>query len=419
MKLKKLLCCVTGCLLLASAARATDLATMRKMAVENRAVVQRYMTQVEQSEQDVIIARGGYYPSVDISYVATALNEATTLEDSQNSIADGRVSWNLFAGFRDKYTLLSAEQAKEVETYRLQGVRQDIQLNVALGYLFVYDRQANLKVAEDAFKTLEQLYRDGENRYNVGLIGKSELLKFRVDYDNADITVKAAQATLDTSVNSLGREVGADIGFGDLNFAEFTALPGELDEKEYLGKMLASRSEIKALEGLIEVSESQVKVAYSDYYPRVDLIGSYSRYDDSYLNGAGEETDDELRGQLQMSMNLYRGPAKEANTSRAKLEKRAVQYDLQEVKDTLTNELRNLFIDYRVSLANVEVARRSIEQAVENLRITRLKYDEGLQRESDLLDAITSLSRAQANEVAVVRTVFLNYFRIIRMVDGF
>lgn len=415
----RLISCVTGFLLLGSVAQAADLATMRKMAVDNRAVVQRYMTQVERSEEEVIIARGGYYPSVDISYVANALNESTTFEDSRNSIAGGRVSWNLFAGFRDKYTLASAEQAKEVETYRLQGVRQDIQLNVALGYLFVYDRQANLKVAEDAFKTLEQLYRDGENRYNVGLIGKNELLKFRVDYDNADITVKAAQATLDTSVNSLGREVGADIAFTDLNFAEFTALPGEISEQGYLEKMLASRSEIKALEGLIEVGESQVKVAYSDYYPRVDLIGDYSRYDDAYLNGAGDAGEDELRGQLQVSMNLFRGYTTEADTSRAKLEKRALQYDLQELKDTLANELRNLFIDYRVSLENVEVARRSIEQAVENLRITRLKYDEGLQRESDLLDAITNLSRAQANEVAVVRTVFLNYFRIIRMVDGF
>jgi outer membrane protein TolC len=72
-----------------------------------------------------------------------------------------------------------------------------------------------------------------------------------------------------------------------------------------------------------------------------------------------------------------------------------------------------------VSLDNVNVANRSIEQAEENLRITQLKYDEGLQRESDLLDAITNLSRAQYNYVAVLRTAFSNNFQITRMVDGF
>lgn len=415
----KIVSCLAGCLLLGSVAQAADLASMQKMALENRAVVQRYMANVEKSGKDVTIARGGYYPSVDISYTANSLDDSSLTEDSQNSIAAGQISWNLFSGFRDKYSLTSAEQIQEVENYRLQGIRQDIQLDVALSYLYVYDRLANLKVSEDAYKTLKKVYRDGENRFAVGLIGKNELLKFRVDYDNADITMKAAQAGLDKSVNSLARQVGTEITLADLDFAEFGLLPGQLSETDYQQNMLVARSEIQALEGLIAASESQVQVAYSDYYPRVDLVGSYYRYDDDYITGAGDEDEDELRAQLVVSMNLFRGFITEADTGRAKLEKRALQYDLQELKETLSNDLRNLFIDYRVSLANVEVARRSIEQAVENLRITQLKYDEGLQRESDLLDAITNLSRAQANEVAVVRTVFLNYFQIIRMVAGF
>lgn len=408
------------CLFIGSAAQAASLADMQKMAVENRAVVQRYMAAVEKSEKDVTIARGAYYPSLDVSYIANSLDESNLSNlDPENSIASGKVSWNLFSGFKDKYSLASAEQMREVESQRLLAIRQDIQLNVALGYLYVFDRKANLRVAEDAYRTLEQLYKDGENRFEVGLIGKNEVLKFRVDYDNADITMKAAQATLDTSINSLSREVGTEMDLPELLFGEFEQLPKELDEETYRQKMLASRSEIKALEGLISASESQVQASYSDYYPRVDLVGSYSQYDDNYLNGAGDETEDEARAQLVLSMNLFRGFTKEARTSKAKLEKRQLQYDLQELTETLTNTLRNLFIDYRVSLENVEVARRSIEQAQENLRITRLKYEEGLQRESDLLDAITNLSRAQANEVAVVRTVYLNYFRIIRMVDGF
>ena len=70
-------------------------------------------------------------------------------------------------------------------------------------------------------------------------------------------------------------------------------------------------------------------------------------------------------------------------------------------------------------MANVEVAREDIKHAEENLRITQLKYKEGLQRESDLLDAVTNLSRARYNEVAVIRTVFENAFRITRMVESF
>ena len=78
-----------------------------------------------------------------------------------------------------------------------------------------------------------------------------------------------------------------------------------------------------------------------------------------------------------------------------------------------------LYIDLKVSLENVLVAKRAIEQAEENLRITELKYNEGLERETDYLDAIFNLSRSQYNQVAVLRTAFQNNFRLIRMVDGF
>lgn len=416
MKMSKWILCG---LLLGTSAQAATLAEMQQAAVANRAVVQRYMATVAKSQENLNIARGNYFPSVDLGYTANTLSEATLREDRENSIATGRISWNLFAGFQDKYNITSAEMLREVEQHRLTGIRQDIQLAVALSYLAVYDRRASLKVAEDAYKTLAQFYRDGENRFEVGLIGKNELLKFRVDYDNADINVKAAQAALDKSVNDLARQAGGPVTLDELMFAEFDTLPAELDEQQHQEKMLAYRSELKALEGLITAGEAQVRAAYAEYYPRVDAVTSYSHYDDSLVNGSGDNTENELRAQLVMSVNLFKGLTTEAKTSRAKLAKRELQYDLQELQEALTTELRNLFIDYRVSLANVEVARRSIEQAEENLRITRLKYDEGLQRVSDLLDAITSLSRAQANEVAVVRTVFLNYFRIVRMVDGF
>lgn len=418
MKLYSLL--ITTLLVLgAPAVYAIDLAEMQAMALNNRQVIRQYMTILEQSEQDIVRARSGYYPSVDITYSANSLDEGGLLEDKENSIAVGSVSYNLFAGFRDKYTLLSAEKQQEFEMHRLQSVKQDIQLNVALAYLGVTERQANRTVAESAFQTLEKVYQDGESRYQVGLIGKNELLKFRVDYDNADITLKAADADLKKSVNILSRQVGSDIALADLDFADFKKLPPLMDKEEHTRKMLAQRSEIRALEAVIEASAAKSKAELSDYYPRVDVVGSYRKYDDNYISGAGSMEDDELRAQLVMSMNLFQGFYTEATVARAKLETRSVQYELDELRNELTNQVANLYIDFIVSLENVVVARRSIEQAEENLRITQLKYSEGLERESDLLDAITSLSRAQYNLVAVRRTAFLNNFQLTRMIDGF
>jgi outer membrane protein TolC len=402
----------------ARAAHAVNLAELQAMAQSNRQVIQQYVTTLEQSEKDITRAKSGYYPFVDASYTQNELNKGGIMESKSNSVAQGRVGYNIFAGFRDKYTLQSAELRNQVERFRLQGIKQDVQLNVALAYLDVYERRANLKVAESAYQTLGKVFRDGESRYEVGLIGKNELLKFRVDYDNAYITVKAAEAGVKKSVEGLSRQVGGEIKLEELDFAEFKTMPAPVDRQEYTDKMLAARSEIKAMELGIDAATAQAEAEKAGYYPKVDVIGSYSKVDNEALTNFGAN-DEELRAQMVLSMNLFQGHSTEAAVAKAGLQARSQQYELEELKNTYRTDLNNLHTDFQVSLENVEVANRSIEQAQENLRITQLKYDEGLQRESDLLDAITNLSRARYNYVAVVRTAFANKFALTRMIDGF
>lgn len=409
---------IAALILIGSSAQAMNLAEMQKMALSNRAVVEQYMANLEQSEQEIVRTRAALYPSADLSYGVNLLDEASMLEAKENSVLQAKISWNLFAGFRDKYGVQTAELLRQIEEYKLQGLRQDIQLSVALAYLAVFERRANKEVADSAFQTLAKVYRDGESRYQVGLVGKNELLKFRVDYDNADITAKSADGGLKKSLNDLSRQVGVAIDYAALDFSDFDQQPPLVDRSAYAAKMLAERSEIKALEMAIGATTAQIEAARSGYYPRVDAVGSYRRVDDA-LVGDASAADEEWRAQMVLSVNLYQGRATEAAVAKSRLQLRAQQQELQELKESLGNDLDNLFIDLQVSLDNIPVAKRSIESAEENLRITELKYQEGLQRESDLLDAITSLSRAQYNYVAVLRTMFTNHFQLLRMVGGF
>jgi len=398
---------------------ALTLEQMQKAALENRALVKRFETEIEKGAENVRIARGEYYPSVDVLYNTYTIDEATLTEKRENSIFSGIVTWNIFAGFKDKYSIQSAEALKEVDMLRLLSIEQDIQLSVALRYLTVFYQQSRQEVAEDTFKTLEGLYLDSKNRYDVGLLDRNAVLKFKVDYDNADLAVKKEKADLEKALYLLAREVDQTINYAQLTFKEFQA-PPTLDNKEsYEPLMLSQRSELKVLEGLAAAAAFNVDAEYGDYYPQFDLVGRYRKTDDSLLNGQGEFTDEELRAELVMSYNLFEGFIDEAEIARAKAEVRSLKYDLNELQNTLKTELKNLFVDYDISLANVAVAREDITFAEENLRITELKYKEGLQRQLDLLAAVSNLTRAQSNYIAVVRTVFENYFGIIRMIEGF
>ncbi len=406
-------------LLSSTAASALDLAEMQENATRSREIIKRYQTSLEKSGQEVAHVKSAYYPTLNLGYQANNLDEAARFEHRQNSSIYATASMNIFAGFKDRYSIESAKILQKVDSYRLKGIEQDIQLNVALRYLSVYERQANLTVAQDGLKTLKRLYQDGQRRLQVGLIGQNELLKIKVDLDNSDISMKKGQAELDKSIQLLGREVNRPVPLEDLIFEEFAVLPKLETQEVCKEKMLTQRSELLALTGLAESASVRVKAEQGSYYPRLDLVGSYSRYDDDFINGNGDNSAEELRAQMVLSVNIFDGFARESSISKARLTVRELQYDIEELKNTLITDLANLFIDYRVSMANVEVAKEDIRHAEENLRITQLKYKQGLQRESDLLDAVTNLSRARYNEVAVIRTVFENAFRTTRMVEEF
>ncbi len=400
---------------------ALGLNEMQQIALSKREIIKRFIVDLKKSEKDIGLARSGYYPSVDLLYELNALDQESTIEEQVNSTYIGAVTWNIFNGFKDKYEVESAGLLKEVEIHQLTGLKQDIQLNVALRYLDVFERRANLEVTQKNYATLQKIYRDGENRLAVGLIDRNELLQFKVDLDDSELQVEAAKAGLRKSINLLSREIGEVLNLAKLGFAEFETIPGQENLDENMQLMLASRSELQALHKLADASRFQIKTEQSGYYPKVDVVGSYRNFGDSSIDTIGESGADdyELRAELRVSLNLFQGYFTEESVAKAELEYEGLQYDLQELTDTLKTELQNLHTDFEISLRNVDVALVSIEQAEENLRITQLKYDEGLQRESELLDAVTNLSRSEFNYVSVVRTVFLNYFRIVRAIEGF
>ena len=83
-------------LLLPQVVSAISLEEMQQAALEGRALVKRSLTEIEKSVENIRIARSGYYPELDVGYRAYALDEATTSENTENSIITGEVSWNVF-----------------------------------------------------------------------------------------------------------------------------------------------------------------------------------------------------------------------------------------------------------------------------------------------------------------------------------
>jgi len=398
--------------------RAANLIDLQRAAVDNREIVEKYKAGLERSREEETIAKSGYLPSLDLSYSLNRLQDDSLYENKKNSVAYGALSWNLFNGFKDKYTIASSQFLRSAEELKLAGIKQDIQLNVALKYLAIYSRKASLELQKDTYTTLLKAHTDAQNRFKVGLIDKNELLKFKVDLDNAKISLRRAEAELAKSGKDLQREIDSAISIEELTFSEFETLP-QVDREHLEETMLERRSEILVLEELAAAADLQVEASYAAYYPRLDATTSYRKYADDFRSSEGDTTSEEVRGQLVMSVNIFDGFTKKSNVRKAKLNSRIIHHDLQELKLDLITDLTNILLDYDVNLENTDAALGSIEQAQENLRITDLKYKEGLETEANLLAAIANLSRAKFNHILATFEVYKDYYQITRAIEGF
>jgi len=101
--------------------------------------------------------------------------------------------------------------------------------------------------------------------------------------------------------------------------------------------------------------------------------------------------------ELGAKMNLYDGGAAYAQLQG----ERARQKKLNEQKDKLTEdikfEIEDSFYGLKNACEKVQVAHGALEQADENVRFYRIKYNAGVATTTDVLEAISLQTKAQAN----------------------
>ncbi|MEO7767459.1 MAG: TolC family protein, partial [Ferruginibacter sp.] len=174
-----------------------------------------------------------------------------------------------------------------------------------------------------------------------------------------------------------------------------------IDEYEQLALM--QREDVGALEFRKKATALGIKSAKADYYPNLALTAGYIAAD--------------VPGFLTLTNAMNVGVGVKYNVSSlwktkskiAQAEARVQQLSAnqQMLNDNIRLEINQAFQAYLLSQKKIQVFQKAIEQATENYRITKNKYDNALATTTDLLDADvaqlqTKLNLANAAADAVV-----------------
>ena len=316
--------------------------------------------------------------------------------DTENLALSLGVKYRLYDFGRRGLDNEMAEGGADASRLVLQALQNDLIHQVTRGYYSVLQAGAFVAVQEESVKALEASLRVANERLKAGGAVKTDVLNLDVQLAQAKEGLIRARNGVKLSLAALNTAIGT-------NLVDATILPGKVEppaarppETEDMS-VIQNRPELQAARKVAEIQLAAVRKARRQYLPTVNAFGSVdwnsdvsTDFQQSYIVGVAVE------------MDFFDGFRRGAAVSGAKAQERAVEAEADKAANNLRLDLTSASIQAGEAWERLDVARKSIENAEEALRITQQRYEQGAADLPDLLPAQTGLTGTRTRNVAAL-----------------
>ncbi len=381
---------------------------------------------VDDARSGVYGAYGGVLPSVSAGLsktMAEADNErGSTLiagnifpvsqnSDFESTTPSLSASWS---GLRlsSWMDLSAARKGLRASSRRLEATRSDVALSARRQF---YEVVRAIKLAQVSYGALK-LARDDERRvralFEVGSVAKSDLLQAQVRTTQAELDSLARRRGVVTQRLTLADVIGVrESELGEID----TLLVGEVktfEESQVLADATRQRPDLLAAEAEFSAARAAHGAARFSRLPYVTMSGSMtfgakSEFtQDDLLNDVStsgdSETDRETQARVALQWDFFDGLLADSRIASARAREARARATRDAAQRRLTAEVHDALLAYGEAIEGEVVARRALESATENLKLTQEKYNVGSATILDLINAQVQLQRAQSDLVAAL-----------------
>jgi outer membrane protein TolC len=281
-------------------------------------------------------------------------------------------------------------------------------LEFIVSYFNVLEAQQMILVSEKEVESLKAYLNDIEQIYAQGSVVENDLLPAKIRLADARQRLIAAKNYKETAIarlnNILGLPLGEKIRLQDIAMD----VPQFPDMEQAQNAAASLRPEIAFYEDQIKASVLIEKARKVENYPVIFADAGYAYQQNKF---ATHQSDSSLM--LGAKVDLYDGGAARAQL----LKERARQKQLNEQKAKLNEDIKFEIEDSYYGLKNAcekaQVGKDALEQADENVRFYRVKYNAGGATTTEVLEAITLQTKAQVNFCADNYEMKRSYAKLI------
>jgi len=381
------------------------------LALEKNHLIQAATYERAAAEAGVASSRSRYLPRITFEERAGVTDSGTRafmmkLDEGRFSLA-GDLNHPSTTG--DFQTTLMLEQplfdlnvGREVEVVREEAAfrshaveqrRQDVAFQVYAAYLNVHRAQSQLAVAEQAERDAREQMRVAKLRTASGLGLRYDELRigtFLAELEQQKIT---AENEVRIAHLRLGQVIGLPAGAAPDIRGRITSLELNTSDSELEKESLLNRSDLRALTAQVAKGEAGVAAARGGYWPTVYASASYQMNDRDIPLG---RDNDSWMLAATLRWEVFDGMRRRSEVERVQANRNAASAYLNNQRQEVALQVREGLLRRNEAVKRLEVARDSVKDAEEMLRLINKRFENGLATTVELLDAQTALNRSRA-----------------------
>ncbi len=375
------------------------------------------------AEQDVLAAKGDFnqtnailLPNISVSHTGIAttnplmafgsklnqeiltsadfnpnlLNDPNQIEDFATRVEIQQPLLN-FDGIYQRKAARAKWTATELQSERTQDY---IDLEIEKAYMQLQLAYKTVDVLKKAKETALENKRIANNSFAQGYLQKSDVLAVEVRVTEIDNQLQYAKSTILNTSNYVSVLMSTDSD-QILKPSDSLTVVNQAISTEIL---LENRKDILAMNSATEAYRQMHKADQMAFLPRLNAFGTYELHDDEIFQGSANGY---LFG-AELKWNLFEGSKRFGKSQKSKAEYDKSKLQLAQYKSESKLELNKAKRSYQDAQNKLKLTKQALQQSEESLRIRTNRFEQGLEKTTDLLMAETQYSQKQLEYYATI-----------------
>ena len=305
--------------------------------------------------------------------------------------------------------LQAAKTYKELSNKNLTRTRIETAVAVTKAYYSVLVSNEQLSLIDANLARLRKTLSDTEAMFKNGFVEKIDVDRLTVLQNNLDTERENVIRLLALNVNLLKFQMGMTINSSLVLTDSITSLQADQTVLERDSTAYRNRIEYSLLETQKKVNEFDLKRYKSQFLPSLSAFGSTSQsfQSNNFSELFNSNFPSTIIG-LRLSVPIMSGGIKLNQVRNAKLVILKTQNDLVNLRNGINLEVDQAQTTYSNSLKSLDNQKRNMELAQEVLRVSKIKYEQGVGSSIEVTTAETSLKESQNNYINALYDLMIN-----------